>query len=167
MHYNKLWCPVSDCNDTFDSEADLQAHLAINNHHMTSNESQTANDIARYHLMERSRTTSIRSLEENKTILRLQTATHTGSNESINYERFSSPGWGIKPPTRTPQMNVQVKNFVDNVWNNSIQTGSRLNFEQIQQQIRTSRDVDGNKMFKPDEYPTLNQIKNRCRKSSK
>jgi hypothetical protein len=63
-------------------------------------------------------------------------------------------------------MSDQVKNYLEKLWLDSQESRSKLNIQQMQQQIRTKRDGNGEKLFQPHEYPTLNQIKYRTRKIS-
>ena len=61
-------------------------------------------------------------------------------------------------------MSEKVKNFLDQVWQESIKTNSRIAPEHIQEQIRSMRDKNGIKLFQTHEYPTKNQIKYRLQK---
>ena len=61
-------------------------------------------------------------------------------------------------------MTDQVKNFIEKFWLNSQEKRSKLTPQQIRQRIRTTRDANGDRLFQTCDYPTLNQIKYRCRK---
>ncbi len=63
-------------------------------------------------------------------------------------------------------MNTNVKNLIDEFWLDSRKAGHRLTAQHIQQHIRMKTNTDGTRVFKSDEYPTLNQIRYRMRKVS-
>ncbi|CAF4225837.1 unnamed protein product [Rotaria magnacalcarata] len=60
-HHFLILCPVSDCTASFESNADLESHIAANLHNVPDKQRRTANDIARLHLTELIRTTAIDS----------------------------------------------------------------------------------------------------------
>ena len=160
-------CPVSGCTATFESDADLESHIAANLHDVQENKRRTANDIARLHLTELIRATSIDTREHTKFIINTQNTTHVDLAKSEHYEKFSSPGWALRTRKHTNPMSDKVKNFLEKVWLDSQESRSKLNIQQVLQQIRTKRDMNGEKLFQPHEYPTVNQIKYRTRKISK
>ena len=57
-----------------------------------------------------------------------------------------------------------VKNFIEKLWLDLQESHSKLTVQQIQQQIHTKRNQNGEKVFQTYEYPTLSQIKYRSRK---
>ena len=61
-------------------------------------------------------------------------------------------------------MSENVKNFFEKLWLDSQKSHSKLTPQQIQQQIRTKRDDNEEKLFQTNEYPMLSQIKYRSRK---
>lgn len=61
-------------------------------------------------------------------------------------------------------MGDKVKDFIEQLWLDSQKIRSKLTAEQIQQQIRTKRETNGDKLFQTHEYATINQIKYRFRK---
>ena len=84
--------------------------------------------------------------------------------KSAHYENFSSVGWGQRTRKHTNPMTDNVKNFIEKLWLDSQESHSKLTAQQIQQQIRTKRDQNGEKLFQTHEYPTLSQINYRWRK---
>ena len=61
-------------------------------------------------------------------------------------------------------MTDNVKNFIEKLWLDSQESHSKLTAQQIQQQIRTKRAQNGEKVSETHEYPTLSQIRYRSRK---
>ena len=133
-------------------------------HNKQQNARRTTNDIARLHLTEIIRTTSIDKQEQTKNIIQSQNTSHIDFSRSACYKSFASAGWALRTRKHTNPMTDQVKNFIEKFWLNSQETRSKLTPQQIQQQIRTIRDANGDKHFQTCDYPTLNQIKYRCRK---
>ena len=64
----------------------------------------------------------------------------------------------------TNPMTDQIKNFIEKLWLNSQEKRSKLTPQQIQQQVRMTRDANRDKLFQTYDYPTLNQVMYRCRK---
>jgi hypothetical protein len=61
-------------------------------------------------------------------------------------------------------MGENVKNFIEQIWHDSIKANSRITSENIHEQLRSRRHSNGIKLFQRHEYPTKNQIKYRLRK---
>jgi hypothetical protein len=153
---------VTGCTATFESNIDLDTHIAANQHDILNEIPRTANDIARVHLTDILRTTTTQSRVEASTILQHQ---HAGDlSLSAHYESFSSPGWALRTRKLGNPMGEEVKNFVEQMWHESIKTKSRITPEHILEQIRSKRDNNGAKFFQTHQYPTKNQIKYRFRK---
>jgi hypothetical protein len=167
MHHFLSLCPVSGCTATFESNTELESHIAANLHNIEENERRTTNDTARLHLTEILRTTNINTQTQTQTILQSQDVSNIDLTKSDYYERFSSAGWALRTRKHTNPVSAKVENFIENLWLNSQETQSKLTPEQIQQQIRTNRDANGDKLFQLPECPTLGQIKYRCRKMKK
>ena len=55
MHHYLSIHPVRACSDTFESNTELDAHIAANLHNVQQNTRRTTNDIARLHLIELTR----------------------------------------------------------------------------------------------------------------
>ncbi|CAF2059693.1 unnamed protein product [Rotaria magnacalcarata] len=163
-HHFLILCPVSDCTASFESNADLESHIAANLHNVPDKQRRTANDIARLHLTELIRTTAIDSQQQVTSIFHSQDMLHIDLTKSVHYEKFSSVGWGLRSRKHRNPMSENVKNFMEKLWIDSRKSHSKLTPQQIQQQIRTKRDDNGEKLFQTNEYPTLSQIKYRSRK---
>ena len=155
---------MSSCTATFESSTELESHIAGNLHNIQQNARRTTNDIARLHLTEIIRTISIDTQEQTKNITQNQNVLHVDFSKSVYYKSFASVGWALRVRKHTNPMTDQAKNFIEKLWINSQETRSKLTPQQIQQQIRTKRDANGDKLFQTYDYPTLNQIKYRCRK---
>ena len=130
---------------------------------MHQNQKQTANDIARQHLTELIRTTSVETQEQVKSIFHSQNKSLADVTNSTHYEKFSSVGWALRTRKHNNPMSDNVKTYMKKLWLESQQSHSKLTAEQIQQQIRTMRRNNGQKFFQTHEYPTLSQIKYRQR----
>ena len=165
-HHFLTLCPVSGCTASFESEADLESHIAANLQDVQQNKRRTANDIARLHLTELIRTTSIDTREHTKSIISSQNIPHADLTKSEHCEKFSSLGWALRIRKHTNPMSDKIKNYIEKMWLESQESRSKFNVQQIQQRIRSERDAHGEKLFQTHEYPTLNQIKYRTRKIS-
>ena len=164
-HYNILFCPVSSCTATFKLSTELDSHIAAGLHRTAQNEGRTANDTARLHLTQILQTTSVEAQEQTMSIYQNQHNSSVDLTKSNFYQRFSSLGWALRTRKHSNPMSDKVKKFIENVWLESQENHSKLTVEQIQQQIRTKRDDNGEKLFRSEEYPTVNQVKYRCRKT--
>ncbi|CAF1620938.1 unnamed protein product [Adineta ricciae] len=162
-HFLKL-CPVSGCTATFESNTDLESHISANLHNVQPTQSRTANDIARLHLTELIRTTGIDAQQQATLLSQDQDMSHVDLTTSAHYQKFSSIGWGLRTRKHTNPMSDNVKNFIEKVWLDSQESRSKFTVQEIQQQIRTKRCQNGEKIFQTQEYPTLSQIKYRLRK---
>ena len=131
---------------------------------MQRNQRRTSNDIARLHLTELIRTTHIDAQQPATSIFHSQDMSEIDLTKSAHYENFSSVGWGLRTRKHTKSTTDNVKNFIEKLWLDSQESHSKLTVQQIQQQIRTKRDQNGEKVFQTHEYPTLSQIKYRSRK---
>lgn len=160
-------CPVSGCTATFESNVELNAHIASNQHIIPDDAPRTANDIARIQLIELLRSTSTRYRTEIEVILQHQDATIYDLSTSFHHQFFSTCGWALRTRKLGKRMSDKVKNFIEEIWLDSIKTNSRIIPEKIQQQIRAKKDRDGSKCFQTHEYPTKNQILYQCRKLNK
>ncbi len=152
------FCPVSGCTAAFESNVELNAHIAANQHIIPDDVPRIANDIARIQVTELLRSTPTRSSTEVEAILQHQDATTYDVSTSFHHQFFSTCGWALRTRKLGKRMNDKVKNFIEEIWLESIKTNSRITPEKIQRHIRTKRDRDGSKIFQAHEYPTKNQI---------
>ena len=74
---------------------------------------------------------------------------------------------GIANSKTGKPMSEKVKNFIEQIWLDSIRNDSRITPENIQQQMRTKRDSNGSKFFQTNEYPTKNRINYQFCKSNR
>ena len=163
-HHFLILCPVIDCMASFESNSDLDSHIAANLHNIPDKQRLTANDVARMHLTEVIRTTNTDFQQHATSIFNSQDISDVDLTKSTHYERLSSAGWGLRTRKHTNPMSENVKNFIEKLWLDARKSHSKLTPQQIQQQIRTKRDENGEKLFQTNEYPTLSQIKYRSRK---
>ena len=141
----------------------LDAHIAANIHSTIEDDHRSFNDIARIQLIEsvRSATTSI---QHQIAKVFQQQDVHTELNRSPNYKCFSNPGWVLRQRKRNKPMVQKVKDFIETKWLEFQANRSKVFAEAIHLEIRTLQTSSGSKMFEPQEYPTLNQVKYQCRK---
>jgi hypothetical protein len=163
-YYDLVLCPVNGCTSTFESDTELNAHIASNSHTIPDQVPRTANDVARIHLTEILRTT--RSRTRAKATFQQQHNSGYDLSTSYCHEFFSACGWALRTRKISKPMTQNVKDFLEEIWLESIKTNSRINPENIQQKIRTKRDQAGKKFFHTNEYPSKNQINYQCRKFS-
>ncbi|CAM4817617.1 unnamed protein product [Rotaria magnacalcarata] len=138
-YYDLLFCPVTGCTATFESNIELRAHIAANLHVIVDDVPRTTNDIARIHLTEILRSTSTRSRSEAEAILQHQNATMHDVSGSFHYRFFSVCGWALRTRKLGKQMSDKVKNFIEQIWLDLMKTNSRIIAENIQLQIRTKK----------------------------
>ena len=131
---------------------------------MQRNQRRTANDIARLHLTKLIRTTHIDAQQPATSIFHSQDMSQVDLTKSTHCENISSVGWDLRTRKHADAMTDNVENFIEKLWLDSQESHSKLTAQQIQQQIRTKRDQDGEKVFQTHKYPTLSQIKYRSRK---
>ena len=147
QHYQLLFCPVSNCTMTFETNKELDAHIAIDLHIITEDVPRTINDIARILLTELLRTTSLQSNTEAQAILQHQSADGYDISSSFYYKFVSHYGWALRTRKLCKSMSDKVKDFIEQLWLDSIRNDTRITPENIQQQIRTKRDSNGSKIF--------------------
>jgi len=138
-HHCISWCPVSGCTVTFESSTKLESHIAADVHDIQQTERRTTNDVARIHLTEIIRTTTISVQEQTQTMLQGQTVPHVDLTQSAWYQSFSSAGRALHILKHTNPMYNNVKNFIDKVRLDFQEAGSKLTAQQMQQQIRTKK----------------------------
>ena len=146
---------------SFESNSDLGSHAASNFINVPDKQRRTANDVARMHLTELIRTTSIDSQQQATLIFNGQSMSHIDLTNSAHYETFSSAGWILRTRKHTNPMSENMKSFIEKLWLESQKSHSKLT---LQQNIHTKRDDNGEKFFQTNEYPTLSQVKYRSRK---
>ncbi|CAF1459131.1 unnamed protein product [Adineta ricciae] len=164
QYYDLVLCPVNGCTDTFESDTELNAHIAANLHTIPEQVPRTANDIARTHLTEIVRTT--RSRTRAKAAAQQQHSDDYDLSRSHCYEFLSICGWALRTRKLSNPMTQKVKDFLEEIWLDLIKTNSRIIPENIQQKIRAKRDQHGKKFFSTNENPSRNQINYQCRKFS-
>ena len=164
QHHHLLFCPVGNCTMTFETNKELGAHITIDLHIIPEDVPITINDIARIHLTELLRTTSLQPKTEAQAILQHQSADGCDVSSSFYYKFVSHYGWALRTRKIGKPMSDKEKDFIEQLWLDSIRNDSRITPENIQQQIRTKRDSNGAKIFQTTDYPTKNQIKYQFRK---
>ena len=159
-----IFCPVTNCTITFETNDELDAHIAANLHAIPEDVPRTTNDIARTHLTELLRSTSLQLNRETQTILQHQNICGYDVSSSFHYRFVSACGCGLRTRRPGKPMSEKVKNFIEQLWLDTIRNDSSITPENIQQQMRTKRDSNGSKFFQMNGYPTKNQINYQFRK---
>ena len=158
-------CPVKECTNTFESSEDLDVHIAGNLHKIPPSNPRTANDIARYHLIDTVRSTNVQSHQNMNVIRKKQTRSSIDMSNSVYYHHFTTLGWALRTRKHTNPMNEKTKTFIEDMWVEPQKIRSKLTPELMQQKICSQRDnANDKKLFQPQEYATINQIKYQFRK---
>ena len=158
-------CPVKQCTSTFESSEDLDVHIAGNLHKISPPNPRTANYIARHHLIDTVRSTNVQSHQDMNTIRKKLTKSSSEMSNSVYHHYFTTLGWALRTRKHTNPMNEKTKAFIEYMWIQSQKTRSKLTPELVQQKMRSQRDnANDKKLFQPQEYATINQIKYQCRK---
>ena len=157
-------CPVTGCTTTFESSIELDVHIAANQHDIPNEHPRTANDIARAHLTDILRSTSMRSSTQTRAIIQQQDISSSDLSISAHYKYFSSSGWALRTRKLGNPISKKVKNFLEQLWHDSIKTNTLITPENIQELICRKKDNNGIKFFQTHEYPTKNQIRYCLRK---
>ncbi|CAF4058673.1 unnamed protein product [Rotaria magnacalcarata] len=114
-YYDLLFCPVTGCTATFESNIELSVHISANLHVIVDDVPRTTNDIARIHLTEIRRSTSTRSRSEAEAILQHQNATIHDVSGSFHHRFFSVCGWALRTRKLGKPMSDKVKNFIEQI----------------------------------------------------
>ena len=83
---------MAGCQSAFESVEDLDIHIAVNIHTIIEEENRTSNDIARLHLMESVRSTSITARHQTIRVYEHQENQQITLTESPKYKYFSRVG---------------------------------------------------------------------------
>ena len=140
-------CRVTGCTATFESSIELDVHIAANQPDILNEHPRTANDITRAHLTDILRSTSMRSSTETRAIVQQQDISSSDLSLSVHYKYFSSSGWALRTRKLRNPMSEKVKNFLEQLWHDSIKTNIRIPPENIQELIRRKKDNNGIKFF--------------------
>ena len=144
---------------TFGTNKELDTHIAADLHIIPEDVPKTINDIAKIHLTELLLSTSLQSNTEAQAILQHQSADGYDISASFYYKFVTHYGCALRTRKIGKPMSDKVKDFIEQLWLDSIRNDTRITSENIQQQIRTNRDSNGSKTFQTTDYPTKNQIK--------
>ena len=166
-YYNLSICPIAGCQSSFESTEELDAHIASNIHSIVEDDHRSSNDIARIHLIEAVRATTISTQHQTAKVFQQQLDENTSLDRSPNYKYFSHAGWALRQRKHTNPLTKKIRDFIETKWLESQEHKSKLSPETIHHEIRTLRTNTGSKIFQPEEYPTLNQVKYQCRKLAK
>jgi hypothetical protein len=85
---------------------------------------------------------------------------------SAHYEPFSSPGWAIRTRKLSNPMSEKVKDFIEQVWRDSVKANLRVTPETIQEQIRSKTSYQWDQVlsnprisYKESDKISLSQVK--------
>ena len=92
VHHLLLMYPVNRCTTTFESEENLDAHIAANLHKIPPEDLRISNDIARLYRIETVRSANFKSLHDVKRIKRDPSSLTNIWYGSEHYQYFSSVG---------------------------------------------------------------------------
>lgn len=162
QHHDLALCTVPGCTAVFDSNQELHAHIAANNHIIPMEIPRTANDTARIHLTEVVRST--RSRIKAQVSLHHADAASYDISTSFHYQFFSVCGWALRTRKVPKLLSERVKSYIEELWRESINTHSRITPEGTLEKMRKKLDINGKKFFEKQEYPSKNQIQYQFRK---
>ena len=91
-HHQLLMYPVNRCITIFESDENIDAHIAANLHKIPPEDLRISNDIARVYRIEMVRSANFKSLHDVKRINRDQSSSTNIRYRSEHYQYFSSVG---------------------------------------------------------------------------
>ncbi|CAF3815144.1 unnamed protein product, partial [Rotaria magnacalcarata] len=139
-HHHFFMCLLSGCTSTFESSTDLDSHISANLHKVPPPNPRTSNDIARLHLIEAVRSINTQTHRATDRVRKHQDVIDGDMSNSIHAEHFSSAGRALRTRKHNNTMSEKTINCIQDIWLNSLKTGSKLTPDQVQHQIRTQRD---------------------------
>ena len=148
------FCPVTGCISTFSSEIELLEHVANEEH--KSAEAASGMDRVRHAHSELILASS-----------NLHQSVSTGDANTLAAEYvlsrckllscFSEMGWAI-PRRKVAQSGFKQKRFVYDQFVTGEETGKKTSAEKAVAKMRLLRDENGEKVFKPKDYLTIDQV---------
>ena len=106
-------CPVTGCTSTFKSSIELDVRIAANQHDIPNEHPGTVNGIARAHLTDILRSTSMRSSTETRAIIQQQDISSSDLSLSAHYKYFLSSDWALRTRQLGNPMSEKVKDFLE------------------------------------------------------
>ena len=126
-------CPVNECTSTFKYSEDLDIHIAGNLHKIPPPNPRTANDIARYHLIDTVRPTNVQFHKDTNTIRKKQSTSSIDMSNYLYYHHFTTLEWALQTRKHTNPMSEKTKKFIEDMWVESQKIRSKLTPELVQQ----------------------------------
>ncbi|CAF3729679.1 unnamed protein product [Rotaria socialis] len=153
-------CHLSGCSSTFEFSAELDSHISANLHKVPPPNSRTSNDMVRLHLIEAVRSINTQTNRATDRVRKQNDIIDGDVSNSVHAQHISSAGRTLLTRKHNNTMSEKTINFIEDISLNSHKNGSKLTPDQVQHQIRTQRDHRKvQKLFRSQEYPTINQIK--------
>ena len=144
-----LPCSDPDCVKQFRKEHQLLHHLAVGTHVYDSQEGDSITDTAKRLWAETC--TSLR-------VARPQMQPQTKESDDCVLE-FECPGYALKHRKRPSRFSTAVKDYLFSIFCAGESTGKKMSPFTVAKLIRTETDENGNRMFKPSEWLTHQQIR--------
>ena len=116
---------------TFETNNELDAHIAAGLHIIPEDIPRTTNYIAKIHLTELLRSTSLQSNTEAQAILQHESADGYDISASFYYKFVSHYGWTQRTRKLGKPMSDKVKDFIEQLWLDSIRNDTRITPENI------------------------------------
>ena len=91
-----IFCPATNGIVTFETNEELDSHIAANLHAIPEDISRTTSDIARTRLTELLRSASLQLNRETQTILQHQNICDYDVSSSFHYRFVSKCGWALQ-----------------------------------------------------------------------
>ena len=147
-------CQESGCVLTFKSQQEADAHMDTGKHKKEL-ESESLYDTIRKKWA--SRVTGVTAVGKRQQTA--VTAFDQGSQSpSGTAEDGKTQGWALKSTKKPSRMTDKMKTYLVNIFEEGSRIGQKADPVQVSRQMRLEKDVDGNLLFKPDEWRTPQQI---------
>lgn len=149
-----LFCPISGCISTFESEMDLLQHLADEEHKFT--ESTSGMDRVRQAYSELILASSNLHQSVSTSDVNTIPAEYVLSHcKSLSF--FSQKGWAI-PKRKITQFTYEQRKFIYDEFMLGEETGKKTSAEKVVAKMRLLRDDSGKKVFTPNDYLSVDQV---------
>ncbi|KAK3722361.1 hypothetical protein QZH41_003618 [Actinostola sp. cb2023] len=150
-------CPNSGCTNEYQRHSGLEKHLLFGKCQLAP-ERET--------LMDKAKVLYTAKLSEGASAKPLLAAAEVQGNTEDNV--VLPVGWALKSSSKSTRFNSRQKNYLDNKFRIGQETGHKADPATVAHDMRYSKDSEGKRLFRVDEFLTHKQIKSYfSRKSAK
>ena len=147
-------CPETGCVKSFVSRKSLENHLDTGKHFYRVHKESAYDDIERKWASKYVTVGTVKGPTSHKS----ESLDIGNEKEKEFYRQGCERGWALKKPKATVRFTKSVKDFLNEIFLKSEETGQKLNPAEISSQLRNTRATDRNKMFQRSEWLTTQQI---------